>query len=120
MTQILADENLNGKLVAALRNDGHEVTWIREAYRGIPDIEVIRLAKENNQILITEDKDFGEWVFAHGITHITIIFLRYSKEEFDLTLENVRFVLGNFIPEITQSTYEFITVTRNKIRRRKI
>lgn len=33
MIQILADECLNGKLVSALQDDGHEIIWIRETHR---------------------------------------------------------------------------------------
>jgi predicted nuclease of predicted toxin-antitoxin system len=56
---ILAYEGLNGNLVAALRNEGYEIVWVKETNAGIADDEVIALAKENSRILITEDKDFG-------------------------------------------------------------
>ncbi len=30
-----------------------------------------------NYKAFTEDKDFGEWVYAHHISGISVIFLRY-------------------------------------------
>ncbi len=47
-------------------------------YQGISDKEVLNLAREFNAILITEDSDFGEWVFAHREKITGVIFLRYK------------------------------------------
>jgi hypothetical protein len=54
---------------------------------------MIRLLRSpsNKQILLTEDKDFGEWVFAHKVSGLTIILLRYSKEESDGMIETLIF-----------------------------
>ena len=41
------------------------------------DSEVIELAAREKRILMTEDKDFGQLVYAHG-HHITgVVFLRF-------------------------------------------
>ncbi len=66
---LIADENINSSLILKLRGFGYEVISIKQNYKGISDKEVIDLAKEKNGILITEDKDFGKWVFAHNITY---------------------------------------------------
>ncbi len=34
---------------------------------GASDADVIRMAKEEGRILLTEDKDFGQLVYAAGI-----------------------------------------------------
>lgn len=60
---ILADEVLNGYLVKALREEGYELMWIKETNPGMLDEDIIDLARNKNHILITEDKDFGEWIF---------------------------------------------------------
>lgn len=57
---ILADEGLNGNLVKALREEGYEITWIKETDPGLADEEIIALARKSGKILITEDKDFGK------------------------------------------------------------
>ena len=71
---ILADEGLNGKLVKALREEGHQIGWIKETNAGMADEDIIALARQNSQILITEDKDFGEWIFSHHLSGLTVIF----------------------------------------------
>ncbi len=118
---ILADEGFNGILVSELRESGYEIAWIAEISPGILDQEVISHAQSNNQILLTEDKDFGEWVFAHQIKGLTIIFIRYKFVELTDILTNIKLVLQNIESNLTvDATFEFITITHNKIRRRKI
>jgi hypothetical protein len=39
---------------------------VREESPGISDRDVLSRAVEMNRILLTEDSDFGEWIFAHG------------------------------------------------------
>jgi predicted nuclease of predicted toxin-antitoxin system len=81
------------------------------------DEAIIELARQNKQILITEDKDFGEWIFAHQIKALTIIFLRYDKEDYPLIMSFLTATLKTI--ELAE-TNEFITINKNKIRRRKI
>jgi predicted nuclease of predicted toxin-antitoxin system len=60
---ILANENFPGDAVEALRDQGHDVIWVRTEAPGISDAEVLELAQNQNRILITFDKDFGELAF---------------------------------------------------------
>ena len=50
----------------ALRQAGHDVLWIREAAPGSSDVAVLKRAREEERLLITFDKDFGELVFRRG------------------------------------------------------
>ncbi len=60
---LLANENFPLDAVEALRADGHDVAWIREDSRGISDDKVLLRAQEENRIVVTFDKDFGELAF---------------------------------------------------------
>ena len=42
--KIVADENCDGILVAALRSSGFDVLWIREASPGIDDAQIYEIA----------------------------------------------------------------------------
>lgn len=114
---ILADEGLNGNLVKALRVEGYEIVWVTESMSGMSDHEIIALAKLGKQVLITEDKDFGEWIFAHGISGLTVIFLRYDKEDYDTILSFLKSALRSIEAD---GKHEFITINKNKVRRRVI
>ena len=61
--RLLANENFPRDAVDALRENGHDVAWIREDARGSRDEQVLALAKEEKRILVTFDKDFGELAF---------------------------------------------------------
>lgn len=49
--------------VEALRADGHDVAWVREDSRGASDDKILLRAQEENRIVLTFDKDFGELAF---------------------------------------------------------
>jgi len=117
---ILADEGLNGNIVRELRKNSFEVDWILELSPGIPDEAVIEYAKHNQKILITEDKDFGEWVFAHKLDGLTIIFLRYEKEDYKQITVFLNKLILELIRENVEKTHQFITINKNKVRRRKL
>ncbi len=50
----------------ALRENGHDVVPVCEFAKRLEDSDVIDLSAREDRILITEDKDFGQLVYAHG------------------------------------------------------
>jgi predicted nuclease of predicted toxin-antitoxin system len=89
---------------------------IIESARGINDQQVIELALQNDYLLLTEDKDFGEWVFAHHVKEISVIFLRYSFNE----VMEITQVLINLIKTKSLIRPFFATITTQKIRVRQL
>ena len=75
--RFLADECCDGALVRALRSGGHDVLSVAEITPRTEDSQVIKLALRERRILLTEDKDFGRLVYAHGEKTIGVIFLRF-------------------------------------------
>ncbi len=64
--RIPAHENFTRDLVDRLRADGHDVAWVREDARGSPDEVVLSRAQDEDRIVATFDKGFGELAFhAH-------------------------------------------------------
>jgi predicted nuclease of predicted toxin-antitoxin system len=61
--RLLANENFPERLVAALRQSGHDVAWIREGHRRLPDSAILALAHSATHIVATFDKDFGALAF---------------------------------------------------------
>jgi len=96
LMRILADENLPGKAVQVLRDGGHDVLWIREASPGITDPEIMRIAVEEQRIIVTFDKDFGELaVTGQGQNPPAIILLRISKPSPASTAETISQILSS-------------------------
>lgn len=114
---ILADENVNKKIIDSLRGIGIEVFSISESLSGIPDEEIISISKEKNAIIFTEDKDFGEWVFAHNEKEISVIFLRYKFHEVQ---KIINILMGLSDQHFVDYHGKFTTITTKKIRIRNI
>lgn len=66
MARLLANENVPANAVAALRSDGHDVSWMRDVGPGSPDDQVLALARAEDRVPLTFDKDFGELAFHRG------------------------------------------------------
>jgi predicted nuclease of predicted toxin-antitoxin system len=66
--RLCANENIPAESVARLRDDGHDVLWIRDVAPGSADSAVLARAWAEGRLLITFDKDFGELVFRRGAT----------------------------------------------------
>lgn len=73
----LADESCDFGVVRSLRNAGYEVTAIAEILPRADDKKVIKIALEKKSLLITEDKDFGQLVYANGYGSVGVLLLRY-------------------------------------------
>ncbi|MCK4762239.1 MAG: DUF5615 family PIN-like protein [Candidatus Aminicenantes bacterium] len=115
--KLLADENIDHRIVKELRDESFDVISIRERYGGISDQKVLRLSVKFHSILITEDRDFGEWIFAYQEKAVGVIYLRYNNEE----LEEIIHALKHVLAEKRHSLYgKFVVITPKKIRLRDI
>ena len=65
--RILADENFPGPVTRELRRCGHDVTSVREVMRGATDREVLAQAQQEERLVVTFDKDFGELAYRFGL-----------------------------------------------------
>ena len=76
--KFVADEGVDAPIVKLLRELNHEVYSIQENNSGINDDGVLRIANERNEILITQDKDFGELVYRLRQLHSGIILIKLT------------------------------------------
>jgi predicted nuclease of predicted toxin-antitoxin system len=75
--RFLADESCDFAVVRALRKAGHDVRAVAEAAPSATDEVVLELAARDERVVLTEDKDFGQWVYAHKRATGGVILLRY-------------------------------------------
>ena len=71
--RFLVDECTGPAVATWLRDRNHEVFSVFEDARGIDDDAIIQKAVEDNWILITNDKDFGDKVYRNGRLHRGVI-----------------------------------------------
>ena len=111
--KFLADENIGLGVVQPLRNLGIDIKSVSEISPGIEDPDVLNLANNENRILITADKDFGELVYLRKLAHKGIILLRLTKDTTRNKLEVLSRVLAQTDLNLENS---FTIVTETKIR----
>lgn len=75
----LADESCARPVVKALRESGHDVTAVAETARGATYEQVLETALNEGRVLITEDRDFGELVYARGKSSSGVILVRFHS-----------------------------------------
>jgi predicted nuclease of predicted toxin-antitoxin system len=114
---IIFDENIEEYWIQMIREKGYEYFSILENCPGISDRQVIEIVLKLHGLLITEDKDFGELLFSHGVEKVSVLFMRYDQPQYNQIekyfLKCIEDYLDN--PEVC-----FITLTKNKIRYRKM
>lgn len=111
--RFLVDESCDVLLGHALREAGYNVQEVREAKPGANDEWVMNLAVIENRILLTEDKDFGGLIYAHGHKAIGVIFLRYPVSE----RRRIALDLVEFVKQKKENLIGcFVTVTPGRIR----
>jgi predicted nuclease of predicted toxin-antitoxin system len=77
----LADERVDGRIIRARRLAGLRMASVREDNPGLADRDVLSLALRMNSVVVTEDSDSGDWVFAHQEPTVGVNFLRYRHNE---------------------------------------
>lgn len=77
--RLLADENFPFKAVVALRQQGHDVVWVKESSPSAEDEEVLAQAVQQARALLTLDKDFGEIALRAGLpAHCGVVLFRVA------------------------------------------
>jgi len=77
--KLVADESCAGPVIRALRAAGHDVVAIAEVATGTSDESVMSRAFGEGRVLITEDRDFGELVYALGHSTAGVAFVKFHR-----------------------------------------
>lgn len=78
--RFLADESCDFAAVRALRAAGHDVAAVCETSPRATDAEVLDLAAREDRTLLTEDKDFGQLVFAGAGARAGVVLIRFRPQ----------------------------------------
>ncbi len=76
--KLVDDESLDFVIINLLQQKRFNVVSIAENYPSINDTEVLKISNENNCLLITEDKDFGELTYRLKLKNCGILLIRLS------------------------------------------
>lgn len=115
--KILADESVDNEIVLRLRRDGHDVGYVAEMSPGIMDEEVLVLASEENTLLLTADKDFGELIFRQGYIKRGVVLYRLAGLSSQDKAEIVSLAISQHGNELLAA---FSVITEKAVRIRKV
>jgi predicted nuclease of predicted toxin-antitoxin system len=116
--RFLLDQDVYAKTVSFLQNAGHDVTRVAELglSQAIDEI-ILKAAREQNRILVTRDRDYGNLVFVHSLG-AGVIYLRMSP----VTLASVHAELSRVMSRYSeeQLSQAFVVVTKDGHRFRQL
>lgn len=111
--RFLVDECAGPFLAKWLRERNHEVFSIFDEARGMKDERIIKKAYEEDRIIITLDKDFGEKVYRERYPHKGVILLRLGNERSENKIAVIDRLLKNYGPNLTG---RFVVATEKQVR----
>ena len=111
----MVDESIGVGVSEKLKQMGFDSVSVIEIMKGAEDIDVIKKAKKENRVIVTNDKDFG-WL-ATIYKPPGLILLRLRKEN----TKRKKTAICNIITKHQNSIYgNIITATEKRIRIRPI
>lgn len=79
--RFLANENFPAPSISILREFGYDVLSVSELYPGISDFDIVVRAQQENLIILTFDKDYGEIIYKYKRENPpAVVFFRFKGE----------------------------------------
>jgi len=78
--RFLVDECTGPSVAEWLEAQGYEVFSVYDTARGMDDNVIVQKAFEENWILVTNDKDFGDQIYREHKSHHGVVLLRLDNE----------------------------------------
>lgn len=114
----LANENIPRSSTRLLEESGHDILRIADEMPGAADRQVPERAIEENRIILTFDRDYGELIFRHKARNVNgIVYFRFTPTSPD----EAGVILSGILQErgIT-SAGMFTVIERDRIRQRAL
>lgn len=113
--RFLLDVNVGRSVKQFLEEGGFDVTWTTEINPHMQDDAILALANEQERILITVDKDFGDLIFHQGLPTKGVIRLEDARPT--VQIRYLRTLLDRHLDELEN---HFTVVEGGRIRVRDI
>lgn len=110
--KLLANENIPARALDLLRRQGVDIVSVLTIAAGLNDPDVLRVAKEQQRILVTFDKDFGDLAFRRGIETRGVILLRFTPS----SPEHIARKMSALLDSATELENHFVVLDEERIR----
>lgn len=94
--KFLVDETMGRKVTQYLQSKGHDVVYVGEEFAGEDDKFILAKAVQENRIVITLDKDFGDLVFFHSLPYKGVVLLRLRDERVENRIKVIERLLAKY------------------------
>ncbi len=111
--RFVVDENMGPSVALWLATMGHNVVSVYSESRGISDDDIIQRSYEEDRILITCDKDFGDLVFRERRPHRGVVLLRLEDERPAIIVRVLTRLLDEYADRLGG---RFVVVTEDRVR----
>jgi predicted nuclease of predicted toxin-antitoxin system len=111
--RFLVDECVGPTFAEWLSNEGHEVFSVYQQARGVEDDYLIQKVFDEDWILITNDRDFGEKIYRERRPHHGVIFMRLRDESVANKIAVMRTLLEGYPERLAD---QFVVVTESRVR----
>jgi predicted nuclease of predicted toxin-antitoxin system len=114
--RFLADMGVSPKVVASLKEQGHDVWHLAErGLERLPDSEIFGRAAEEQRIVLTFDLDFGEILALSDGTTSVILFRLRARRTLHV-IERLRSVLAESSLQVTRGAIVVVEDRRHRVR----
>jgi len=84
--KLLADAHISRSICEFLASLQHDCVHAEQVSPGMTDAAILGLATQENRVVLTADKDFGELIYRQRIPTVGVILLRFrAAAEIDRT-----------------------------------
>ena len=111
--RFLIDENVDFSVADFLRNLDCNVKTVVEIKRSLGDKEILALANNDNRVIVTNDKDFGQLIFREKLPHKGVILFRLSDESSEAKIKRLKEVFGKYKSKFSGN---FVVITEARVR----
>ena len=113
MLRLVVDESTGRAVAEFLRGSGCDVVDVSETMPEADDADILSFAVQEERVVVTNDKDFGELVFRSGRIHAGVFLFRLEDESAANRLRMAAITLNRYGRQLAGS---FTVVTEKTIR----
>ena len=98
--KFLVDVGVGKKVEIWLKENGFDVLSVRDIDSCAKDSQILRWAVDQQRMIISMDKDFGELVYNSGKHHAGVLILRLEDADGDTKAEVIKKILAEYYDKI--------------------
>jgi predicted nuclease of predicted toxin-antitoxin system len=93
--RFVADVNVPIAAIVSLRRLGHDVVRMAEIAPLSPDSTILEMARSDERLVLTFDKDFGDLIFRDGLRTFGVVLCRLDTRDVATAVEILIQTIGS-------------------------